>query len=110
MNFVAKVWKEPATGWGGGPPPPRPPAAGGPRREEGRMSAHPMDTAISVPVPVPVPVDRSVSARRSAPAGPVRPRGRSAGWERWWLGAPGLGAPARPAGPPPGLVHEMRPV
>ena len=53
------------------------------------MSAHPMDTAISVPVPVPVPVpvDRSVPARRSAPAGPVRPRGRSAGWERWWLGA-----------------------
>ena len=58
------------------------------------MSAHPMDTAISVPVPVPVPVpvDRSVSARRSAPAGPARPRGRSAGWERWWLGALVLGA------------------
>ena len=58
------------------------------------MSAHPMDTTISVPVPVPVPVpvDRSVSARRSAPAGPVRPRGRSAGWERWWLGALVLGA------------------
>lgn len=58
------------------------------------MSAHPMDTAISVPVlvPVPVPVDRSVPARRSVPAGPVRPRGRSAGWERWWLGALVLGA------------------
>ena len=58
------------------------------------MSAHPMDTAISVPVPVPVPmpVDRSVSARRSAPAGPARPRERSAGWERWWLGALVLGA------------------
>lgn len=56
------------------------------------MSAHPMDTAISVPVPVPVPVDRSAPARRSVPAGPVRPRGRSAGWERWWLGALVLGA------------------
>lgn len=56
------------------------------------MSAHPMDTAVSVPVPVPVPVDRFACARRSAPAGPVRPQGRSAGWERWWLGALVLGA------------------
>jgi iron(III) transport system permease protein len=50
------------------------------------MSAHPMDTAISVPV------DRFVPARRSAPAGPARPQGRSRHWDRWWLGALVLGA------------------